>query len=71
MQRKTDNVLFINSAECIEHGTQNIIRSEDIDRIISTYRERKEVEKYSSLATLEFIAENDYNLNIPRYVNTL
>jgi type I restriction enzyme M protein len=33
-------------------------------------RERKEVEKYSSLATLEFIAENEYNLNIPRYVNT-
>ncbi|MEI6348031.1 MAG: N-6 DNA methylase [Bacteroidota bacterium] len=33
-------------------------------------RERKEVEKYSSLATLEFIAKNEYNLNIPRYVNT-
>jgi len=48
----------------------NILRPEDIDRIITTYRERKEVEKFSSLATLEFIAENEYNLNIPRYVNT-
>ena len=65
-----DNVLFINAAEYFERGTQNMLRPEDIDRIITTYRERKEVEKYSSLATLEFIAENDYNLNIPRYVNT-
>jgi type I restriction enzyme M protein len=65
-----DNVLFINAAEYFERGTQNMLRPEDIDRIISTYRERKEVDKYSSLATLEFIAENEYNLNIPRYVNT-
>lgn len=64
------DVLFINAAEYYERGTQNVLRTEDIDRIISTYRERKEVEKYSSLATLEFIAENEYNLNIPRYVNT-
>jgi type I restriction enzyme M protein len=65
-----ENVLFINAAEHFERGTQNILRPEDIDRIISTYRERNEVERYSSLAALEFIAENDYNLNIPRYVNT-
>ena len=65
-----ENVLFINAAENFERGTQNILRQQDIERIISTYRERKEVPKYSSLATLEFIAENEYNLNIPRYVNT-
>jgi type I restriction enzyme M protein len=65
-----ENVLFINAAEFYERGTQNILRPEDIDRIISTFRERKEVEKFSSLASLEFIAENEYNLNIPRYVNT-
>ena len=65
-----ENVLFINAAEHFERGTQNILRPDDIERIISTFRERKEVEKYSSLATLEFIAENEYNLNIPRYVNT-
>lgn len=65
-----DDVLFINAAEYFERGTQNLLRPSDIDKIISTYRERKEVSKYSSLATLEFIAENDYNLNIPRYVNT-
>lgn len=65
-----NNVLFINSSEYFERGTQNILRQEDIDRIITTYRERKEVDKYSSLASLELITENEYNLNIPRYVNT-
>lgn len=65
-----DDVLFINAAEHFERGTQNILRQEDIDRIIDTYRNRKEVPKYSSLASLIFIAENEYNLNIPRYVNT-
>ena len=64
------NILFINSADYFERGTQNILRPADIDRIISIYRERKEVEKISCLASLEFIAENEYNLNIPRYVNT-
>lgn len=65
-----EDVLFINAAEHFERGTQNTLRQEDIERIIDTYRNRKEVPKYSSLATLEFIDENEYNLNIPRYVNT-
>ena len=41
-----------------------------MDKIINTYRERKEIEKYSHLATMEEIKENEYNLNIPRYVDT-
>lgn len=65
-----DNVLFINSSEYFERGTQNILRPSDIDKIITTYRERKQIDKYSYIATLQEIAENDYNLNIPRYVNT-
>jgi len=65
-----NDVLFINAAEHFERGTQNTLRQEDIDSIVTTYRERKVIEKYSSLATLAFIAENEYNLNIPRYVNT-
>lgn len=48
----------------------NTLRQEDIDCIIDTYCNRKVVPKYSSLAILEFTAENEYNLNIPRYVNT-
>lgn len=65
-----NDVLFINAAEHFERGTQNILRQEDIERIVTTYRERKVIEKYSSLSSLDFIAENEYNLNIPRYVNT-
>jgi type I restriction enzyme M protein len=65
-----NDVLFINAAEHFERGTQNTLRQEDIDRIIDTYRERKVIERYSHLATLQEIDNNEYNLNIPRYVNT-
>ena len=50
--------------------TQNKLRPEHIEKIVSTYRERKEIERYSHLATLDEVRENDYNLNIPRYVDT-
>ena len=66
-----NDILFIDASNDFEKvKTQNILRNEHIDKIISHYRERKETEKYSHKATLEFIAENEYNLNIPRYVNT-
>ncbi|MGQ1788516.1 type I restriction-modification system subunit M [Saccharicrinis sp. GN24d3] len=65
-----DNVLFIDSSKYFERGTQNMLRPSDIEKIISTYRERIEVDKYSYLAPLSEIHENEYNLNIPRYVNT-
>ncbi len=65
-----NDVLFINAAEHFERGTQNTLRERDIDRIIDTYRERKVIERYSHLATLQEIDDNEYNLNIPRYVNT-
>lgn len=65
-----NDVLFINAAEHFERGTQNMLRQADIDRIINTYRERKVVDRYSHLATLQEIVNNEYNLNIPRYVNT-
>ena len=63
-------VLCLKVEQSISSEEQNTLRQEDIDRIITTYRGRKEIEKYSSLATLDFIAENEYNLNILRYVNT-
>lgn len=65
-----DNILFVNASQDFERGTQNILRPSDINRILKTYSERSEVESYSSLASLTAIAANDYNLNIPRYVNT-
>ena len=66
-----DNVLFIDASEHFEKAkNQNQLRPEDIAKIVDTYRERKAEDKYSHVATLEEIRENDYNLNIPRYVDT-
>ena len=47
-----------------------MLRDEDIDKIIGAFRNRTELEKYSKRALLTEIATNDYNLNIPRYVDT-
>ena len=44
---------------------------ENIEKIVSAYVERKEIDKFAYLASFEKIKENDYNLNIPRYVDTL
>ncbi|MCI6775419.1 N-6 DNA methylase, partial [Methanobrevibacter boviskoreani] len=49
---------------------QNKLRKQDIDKIVNTYAKREEIDKYSHKATMEEIEENDYNLNIPRYVDT-
>lgn len=66
-----DNVLFIDSSAHFEKvKNQNKLRVEDIDKIITTFSERKTEDKYSCVATLQEIEENDYNLNIPRYVDT-
>jgi type I restriction enzyme M protein len=66
-----EDVLFIDASQHFDKvKTQNVLRDEHIDKIISTYRGRLEEEKYSRRATLQEIADNDYNLNIPRYVDT-
>ena len=70
-RKEDDNILFIDASKEFEKvKTQNKLRPEHIEKIVNTYRERKEIEKYSHLATLDEIKENDYNLNIPRYVDT-
>ncbi len=66
-----EDVLFIDASQHFEKvKTQNMLREVDIDKIIDTYRQRITEDKYSHKATLAEIAENDYNLNIPRYVDT-
>jgi type I restriction enzyme M protein len=65
------DILFIDASQHFEKvKTQNILRAEDIDKIISTYESRKAEDKYSHVALLSEVKENDYNLNIPRYVDT-
>jgi len=70
-RQEDDNILFIDASKEFEKvKTQNKLRPEHIQKIIDTYRNRTEIEKYSHCATLKEIEENDYNLNIPRYVDT-
>ena len=65
------NVLFIDASHEFKSGkNQNMLTEDNIQKIVDTYLARESVEKYAYLATLEEIAENDFNLNIPRYVDT-
>jgi type I restriction enzyme M protein len=66
-----DDILFIDASNDFEKGkNQNRLLPEHIDKIINTYHNRKTIEKYSYVAPLSEVKENDYNLNIPRYVDT-
>ena len=70
-QKTDDNVLFIDASREFRKGTnQNELTIDNIQKIIETYKNRKNIDKYSYLATFKEIFENDFNLNIPRYVNT-
>lgn len=69
--KKPDDVLFINAAEHFTKGKrQNQLSDGDIQRIVDTYRDRSEQERYSRRVSMKEIDENDYNLNISRYVST-
>lgn len=69
--RTQKDVLFIDASKEFGKGkNQNFLEDEHIQKILDVYQNRKEVEKYSHLASFEEIQENDYNLNIPRYVDT-
>lgn len=65
------DVLGIDASNLFEKNkNKNMLTDEHVEEILKTYEKRKEIEKFSHLATMEEIAENDYNLNIPRYVDT-
>lgn len=67
-KREKDDVLFIDgSQECLKNGKQNILKEENI---LLAYNDRKCVDKFAYLSSLENIEQNDFNLNIPRYVDT-
>lgn len=69
---KTDrNIFFIDASREFEKATnQNQLREQDIERILNTYKKRQDVDKYAHLASFNELKENDFNLNIPRYVDT-
>ena len=65
------DVLFVDASKDYQPGkNQNALLDEHIEKILQTCKERKDVEKYAHLAGFDEIAENDFNLNIPRYVDT-
>lgn len=69
--RKSTDVLFIDaSREYGEGKNQNLLREQDIEKIVSAFRAYETVDKYAYRATLDEISEADFNLNIPRYVDT-
>lgn len=66
-----DDILFVDASGDFEKSkNQNTLRTQDIEKIVSTYRERREEARYSHRATLAEIEANEFNLNIPRYVDT-
>lgn len=65
------NILFIDASKYFTQGKSvNIITDEDIDRIVNAYEERKDIDKFARVVTIEEIKENDYNCNIARYIDT-
>jgi type I restriction enzyme M protein len=69
--KREDDVLFINASEHFDSGKrQNSLSNKHIDKIVDTYKSRKEEKRYSKRISMEDIEQNGYNLNISRYVST-
>lgn len=69
--RDTKDILFIDASKEFEKGkNKNFLRPEHVKKILAAYHERKDVAKYAHVATLAELEENDFNMNIPRYVDT-
>lgn len=69
-EKRADIVFIDASREYISGKNQNALSNEHLNKIVQTYKARQEVEKYAHVALFEEIKENDFNLNIPRYVDT-
>ncbi|MCE3198747.1 type I restriction-modification system subunit M [Paenibacillus sonchi] len=71
-RRIDEPVLIIDASHSyIKVGKQNVLQEKDIAKIVDTYIERREEKGYSHLATREEIMDNQYNLNIPRYIEAV
>ncbi|MGP5295925.1 type I restriction-modification system subunit M [Psychrobacter faecalis] len=69
--KSDDKVLFIDASNEFKSGkNQNQLTEDNIAKVIETYKARESVDKYAYLASFDEIKENDFNLNIPRYVDT-
>jgi len=69
-QRPNDDVLFIDASQgFVKDGKNNLLRARDIERIVDTVHARQDVEHFARVVSRDEIRENDYNLNIPRYIS--
>lgn len=69
--RENNDILFIDASNEFEKGkNQNNLTDANVEKIVNTYVKRENIDKYSYVASMDEIKENDYNLNIPRYVDT-
>ena len=67
----SDNILFIDASnEFKKIKAKNYVTDDSVTKIVNTFKSRKTIDKYSYLASLDEVKENDFNLNISRYVNT-
>jgi len=70
-KRENNDILIIDASKgFVKDGKNNKLRSSDIKRIVDTYKNRVSIPKYSKVVSLEEIRANEYNLNIPRYVDS-
>lgn len=70
-RKNPDNILFIDASQHFEKvKTAHVMRSENIQKIVDAYKARSDEDKYSHVASMEEIKANEYNLNIPRYIDT-
>lgn len=70
LEQNSRNIFFIDASKDFEkRAAQNDMTSDQIHRVVDAFKQRKDIEKYAHIATYEEIVRNDYNLNIPRYVD--
>lgn len=69
--RESDDILFVDASKgFVKEGNKNKLRQRDIRKIVDTVISRKTIEHYSRLVSFDVIKQNDFNLNIPRYVDS-
>lgn len=70
-QRDDDSILFIDASKgFVKDGNKNKLREADIQRIVDAYIQRKDIEKYARVVSYKEVEENDFNLNISRYISS-
>jgi hypothetical protein len=69
--RFNTDILFIDAQkDFVKHKNKNVMTAEQVEKVIKAYKERADIERYSSNVSVSTILDNDYNLNIPRYIDS-